>query len=266
MEMYHPIVSGRLGFFASSAAWVAGLVLVPVCYQLLIGPPLESSWTAWQTAYLLLTWAGLFLPYAGFAGGLRAFGDLPARSVPLRGCVLAVLAFGLLAYGSPLAKYQADEARGADMAARYPFGPNTPGGLQARRSAADSIPPGDIPFSVERPLEAPPNWLTYLIHSLFAVSCLAILFALLGWQAGSLTSGLSPPARRNARWALGLASGILFFAAQAAGGEWVRMDSSNSGMLGAWLPLLVPVFELAFLMYLARRRGGDLHISASAYV
>ena len=51
----------------------------------------------------------------------------------------------------------------------------------------------------------------------------AILAGLLGQLVGFLTGSLSPPARRNARWALGLLTAILFFLAQAVGGEWVRV-------------------------------------------
>ena len=110
-------------------------------------------------------------------------------------------------------------------------------------------------FRIGRPLTHPPNWLTYLLHSVVVITCFTILAALLGHRGGTLTTGLSPPNRRNARWALGLASSIAFFLAEAAGGDWVRANPSNSGVVGAWVPLVVPLAVLGLLEVLLRIRN-----------
>ena len=143
------------------------------------------------------------------------------------------------------------------MEALYPFGPPTPGGLLAHRSAIEADPPETYNFRVDSPLSRPPNWLTYLFHSVIALAFYSVFAVLLGHRSGKLTTGLSPPDRRNARWALGLVGAIAFFVAEAAGGEWVRADPSNSGVLGAWFPMVVPVVELGVLVVLARVRNPD---------
>jgi hypothetical protein len=129
----------------------------------------------------------------------------------------------------------------------------------AVRAQVEANPPSEFSYSVDRPFESSPGWLTYRIHSLAVFSLFAILAALLGRQAGFLTSGLSPPARRNARWAIGLFTAVAFFLAEAVGGEWVRLDPVHSGILGAWLPLALPLAELAILTRVAHQRQRRLH-------
>jgi len=248
-----------LKFYAAATAWVGVLVALSFLYRLLTGGPPEGSWSFWAGVHLLLGWTGMFLPFASFAGGLALHKSFSPRVVVLRAVPVVVLSYCLLAYGSPIAEYKAQSALGQDRAIKLPFGPKTPGGLKALRSAVQADPPANYSLSVDRPLEHPPNWLTYLIHSLVVIAGFAVLAALLGHLVGGLTSGLSPPARRNARWGLGLLSAVAFFLAEAAGGEWVCLDPSNSGITGAWLPLVVPVVELALLAFLAHRRRLGFH-------
>jgi len=139
---------------------------------------------------------------------------------------------------------------GVDVSQRYPTGPTTLGGLRELRTRVLENPPEEFSLSAERLLDAPPNWISFQIHTLFALSLFAILAALLGALTAGLTTGLSPPARKNARWASGLASGVLFFIGESLGGEWVRADALHSGVLGAWGAMVIPVLELAFLYLL----------------
>ncbi len=250
-----------LRFYAAVTVWAGGLVALALLYWMLTGGPLEGSWSVWNTAYPLPAWTGLLLPFVAFAGGLAVYKSSSPRAVVLRVLPVIGLSYVLLAYASPMVEYQAQSAWGRDVAIEFPFGPGTPEGLRALRSAVQADPPATYSFSVDRPFDKPPNWLTYLIHSLMAIAGFAVLAALLGQQAGFLTSGLSPPARWNARWGLGLLSAVAFFLAEAVGGEWVRLEPSNSGILGAWLPLVVPVVELALLAFLTRRQRLRLHAS-----
>jgi hypothetical protein len=199
----------------------------------------------------------MFLPFTAFAGGLAAHAVLTVPSVLKRGLVVAAISYSLLGFASPIALYLDGRRTGVEVDVVYPFGPNTPQGLVANRSAVRNDPPEQYSFRVEDPLSTPPNWLTYLLHSAIAVSVFSVLSALLGQLAAKLTTGLSPPNRRNARWALGLASGIPFFVAETAGGEWVRADLSNSGLVGAWLPLVVPLLGLGVLSLLVRWKRPD---------
>jgi len=205
-------------FFLSTTLWTAGLVTVASVFYVVAGSPPEGAWSVWHAAFRLTAWVGLFLPYASFAGGVAVHASLPQRSVALRAVLLAAISYGLQAYVSPVAEYRDRTSRGGDVVTAFPFGPRTPGGFTALRSAVEADPPARYSFSVDHPLETPPNWLTYLIHSLIVVAGFALLAALLGYQVGFLTSGLSPPARRNARWALGLTTALTFFVAEAAGG------------------------------------------------
>ena len=242
-------------FFPPVAAWTGLLVGLALSHLLLTGVLGGPSWSGWEIAYLLPGWVGLFLPFTAFAGGSAAHSRLHPRSMASRALLLSVISYGLLAYGSPLADHRARASQGADLVAELPFGPLTPSTLLRLRGIAEADPAATYSFRVGRPYERPPNWLTYLLHSRVAVSLFALLAALIGQRAGFLTGGLSPPARRNARWALGLAIGIAFFGAEAAGGDWVRSDPSRPGIVGAWLPLLLPMVVLAFLYIFTRVRG-----------
>jgi hypothetical protein len=256
----------RSGFFSWTAIWAGGLLLVNLIHQLTSGLLDLGLWSPLEVLFLLPGWAGLLLPYAAFAGGLAAHGTLSVPSVVKRGIVIAVVSYLLLAYGSPLAEYRIYASRDTDLAALFPYGPTTPSALLAIRSAVEAGPPDRYNFRIDRPLEQPPNWLTYLLHSVAAIAFYSVVAALLGQLSGKLTTGLSPPNRRNARWALGLVGAIAFFVAEAAGGEWVRADALNSGVLGAWLPMIVPAVELGLFAALARARGRDQSSPVSSEV
>ena len=247
----------QIGFFGWTFAWTLGLLL-PTLLAYMASSFLEGGpWTLSRVWALLPKWIGLFLPFAVFSGGLAVHGTLSAVHVLKRGLVIAAISYGLLGFLAPTAEYLVRKSGGVDVAALYPFGPNTPENLISRRAAVESDPPEDYNFRLDAPLSRPPNWLTYLLHQTVVLAFFAVLSALLGQLAAKLTTGLSPPNRRNARWALGLASGIAFFVAETAGGEWVRADPSNSGMVGAWLPLVVPLLGLGILSLLVRWRRPD---------
>jgi hypothetical protein len=171
-----------------------------------------------------------------------------------RTLILVAVSYWLLAYGAPLAEYQARASAGADVVARYPAGLGTPAGLRAWREAVEANPPERYSLSVERPLERPPNYITYLLHGSAAVAAFALLAALLGYRTGRLTNGLPPPPRSNARWAIGLATTVAFYLALRIGDGWVQGDPTRSGILGAWLPLAVPLAVLILVGALARAR------------
>ncbi len=252
-------------FFLASARWLAGLASLWLCFQVLSAPPVSGGRSALELAWRIPGVLGLLLPFTAFAGGLTLsmVVEVSRRGI-LFGSLLALPAYGLLAYVRPIAVYKEAVSLGRDVAIERPMGPSTSGQLRARREAVLATPPATYSFRVSRPLESPPNWLTYQIHSPAVLALFAILGTLLGQFVGFLTSGLSPPARRNARWALGLISSLAFFIAEVAGGEWVRLDPGNSGLAGAWLPMLVPMVELALLVFLARRRA--LHARPGSHV
>jgi hypothetical protein len=246
--------SGR-GFATATGAALAVLVGWNVAYQVSAGLLGGGIWRAGALVYQFPGWIGLFLPFAALAGGMATHTLLSPKRVLARAAAVVAISYLLLAWASPTAIYHRNAAAGVDVASQYPFGPDTPGALRAQRAAVQANPPDEFILRIDRPLEQPPNWLTYRIHSPVAIAGFALLAALMGHGLGGLTTGLSPARRRNARLGLGVATGLAFFVALAAGGQWVRADATNSGVLGAWLPLLVPLAGLAVLEGLGRTRN-----------
>lgn len=230
------------------------LIVAPACLQLLNGPPLGGGWTAPSWAYLLSGWVGFFLPFAAFAGGVASGKTLPWPSAALHGAALAAASFVLIGFVSPQAEFRAAEIRGFPVATRYPTGPLTTLNLRTLREEIRQDPPAEYSLSVEDPKEHPPNWLTYLIHTP-AVLAVFLLFSLfIGRSVSRLSTGLPPPLRANVHWASGLLSGVLFFVAENLGGDWARADPARSGILGAWVPLVVPAVVLLGLLYISSSR------------
>jgi hypothetical protein len=247
-------------FFKRTVGWTVLLIGVPFCALLFGSPPFGGSWTLWAGLFLGSTWFGLFLPFSVFAGSLSTYGGLGRARLALAAFAISVGSFSLIGFASPRLEFQVQMGLSSDMDQRFPTGPATTLGLYRLRNQVLEAPTAEFSFRVDQPLRFPPNWITYRIHSQVAVPLFAILAAFLGALTAFLTTGLSPPARRNARWAVGLVSGVLFFVAEAMGGDWVRADPLNSGVLGAWGPMFVPLLELGvlYLLLIRSRRGSTL--------
>jgi hypothetical protein len=253
-------------FFGVAGLWLLGLVALALLYQMATWPDQWGSWSPGEAALFLPGWLGLLLPAAAFAGGLAVAGVPASRGLALRGALLAVLTYGLLAYGDPVAEYHWLTSLRADAVAQYPFGPYTPGGLSRARDAVRENPPEAYSFRSSRPLESPPNWWTYQIHSFLAVALFTFLAAFLGRETGLLTRAHPPPLQANARWGLGLVTVVAFFGAESLGQSWVQSDPENSGVVGGWIPLAVPLLELVILTTVVRKRAADLGVSAPSGV
>lgn len=248
-------------FFLATGTWAAALVMIAAAHQVATASP-GGAWHYADLGYQALAWFGLVLPFAAFAGGLSISRDSSIWAAGKYAVPLAVLSYVLLAYGAPIARDRLQNPSGSDISTQAHPGPRTPSALKAWRAQVEANPPAEFDYSVDRPLARPPVWLTYRLHSVAAIAFFAILAALLGQLAGYLTTGLSPPARRNARWAIGLLSALAFYMAVMVGEDWVRSDPLHSGILGAWVPLLLPLTELAILGRLTHLRRRRLHASA----
>ena len=236
--------------------WTSGLLLLAVANQVLSLVVDGQGVSAVKVLLQVSGWAGLLLPFCAYAGGVGWYPAHPGGLVK-RGLAVTALSYLLLAYGAPIARFHDMRRSGTDVSASFPSGPRTPGGLLVLRSRVQAEPPTVFSFRIDQPLEAPPNWLTYLLHSPAALAVYSLFSILLGYRTAGLTTGLSPPNRRNARWAVGLALSVVFFVVEAGGGEWVRADPSRPGILGAWLPMVLPlgflgVFEVVFRRVAAR--------------
>ena len=245
------------GFYSRTLFWTIVLITLPAGAQLIGGAPAPDHWNAWEGFFLFTAWGGLFLPFAAFGGGLAASERSSAPQLFASALAVAVASVLLSGYAAPHLEYRADREAGLNVSDRYPAGPASISGLSTLRDRALENPPAEFSFRVDRMAEMPPNWITYRIHSRIALSAFAVFAAFLGALSALLTTGLSPPARRNVRWAIGLGTGCLFFFAEAMGGEWVRASPLNPGLLGAWGPILVPVLELGILYSLLKRFRRD---------
>lgn len=250
-------------FLRATATWVLILLLAPVLILLQHGPSSPGVWTAWEAGFHLAGWLGVLAPYAVFAGGLAVGCRSSVLSTVRYAALVGLAAYLLVGFAAPQMQYRAELADGLPVKTRHSTGPGTVSNLLSLRDLVRENPPTEFSYSVEEPLQRPPTWITYLIHQPAAAALFAILAALLGRVTGVLTAGLSPPVRRNARWGAGLAVGASAFLAQALGAEWVRLDPSNSGLAGAWLPLLVPGLILVGLQLLANRRSKGSTVSGS---
>jgi hypothetical protein len=257
----------RFLFLGTTALWLVGLVAIGLLFRVISAPSFgENGWSVAELAYLVPAWTGLFLPAAVFAGAGAAYGTISPRGVVFRGVAAAIVSYLILAYVDPVAEYRWGVVTGRNVSVEIPLGPLTPGTLAAMRDSAQANPPPHPSFRKAEPFQRPANWWTYQIHSIMALGAFAFLAALLGYRVAHLTWGLSPPKRRNARWAVGLLSMVLFFVAAALSGDWVRASPENSGVLGGWGPTGVPLLELLVLTAVARRKFPFLHAPARSGV
>jgi len=226
-----------------------GLVLMVVA---MVATPSHSLWrSVWGLAEWASNRLGFTLSFVTFVTGLAAAS--PGRTsepwtevrrtivrLLMAASLLAVVGYAIGGVASPLLEYRYHAQEGADLAARYPFGPLTPGNVVRQREAAAATSPEDYTFSINRPGDRPPNWLTFLIHSPMSLMVFALPNALIGYLFALLTVNLRPIRRRQARWAAGVGMSLVFLVPLMTLGRWVRASPENSGLLAAWLPLLAP--------------------------
>lgn len=247
----------------ATGAWTVGLVALATLYSASGGLP-GGEWSLWWILDTVVGAAGIILPLAAFAGGVAA---LAHRGLDRKAVVRAVLAaltvslvtYGLNAYAQPMAEYTEAASRGIDVSTQRPFGPTTPSGLLRQRAYIRANPPDSYSFDIGRPFDRPPNWLTFELYFSAAWAVLAVLSTLLGLLTAGVTTGLSPPVRRHARWALGLVLSVLSFIAADVCASVARRSLTASGLVWAWLTLAVPLAGLILLGLIWRRRTRALH-------
>jgi hypothetical protein len=247
------------------------LVGTAVLFQLWIGRPEEDPVSAWRFLATLCASAGLLLPFIAFCGGSTAYTRGQSRRKQARvvlpgACAIAIGSYSMLGVAFPLIDYQVARERYEDVETRRPFGPETTAGLARHRTFIIANPTGEVSFSLDRPLAQPPNWLAHRMQVPFMIAAFAVLNTLIGLHAGDVTSGLSPPSRRHARWALGLVTAVGFWAATLIGGDWVRGDPARPSWIGSGMPLVLAVFVLFVLRDIANRRSARLHASRPSRV
>ena len=240
------------GYFPAVFLWTGGLVSLALARQVISGLLGRGDWDPIQLLLNLPGWIGVLLPFSSYAGGLGAASRVVTRPLLQRALVLALLTYSLLAFVAPICSYEGRKRSSGDVELVYPFGPRTPFGVLAHKKAVIANPPEAYSFRASQPMALPPNRLTYSLHVDVAWAIFAFLSALLGHLVAAATSGLSPPTRKNVGWAVGLGNGGVFYVLMAWGSSWVRGDPSVPGVLGAWPPLLTPLFVLLVFSWLNR--------------
>jgi len=257
---------------ASTLAWWAALTLMALSGLYLSTPSLPTRGSWWGLIHAMASRLWIVFPFIAFAGGLAGSAAKHRPGSSAAAVALTVGALGAIAYVcgaivAPIAELEADRLIGISEEVRYPMGAQTPQGLRRQRAVVAERPRETYRFSIDRPLEHPPNWLTYLIHQPLALYVFALLNALLGLLVGWSTTGLSPPQRRHLRWFGGIVAGLIYYAVAAFGAAWVRTSPENSGVVAAWLPLSFPLLALALgLVRRRHRRPPELHTGASSGV
>ncbi len=246
------------GLLVPAFTWALVLSAMQLLYNLVDSPTVNSLDQPTRLLSIAVSGLGLFLPFCAFASGVAAYAA-KTRAVVTLGAALtiALVSFVCLAYLGPLADYRHERLLGFDMEARSPFGPDTPAGLLQRLRYARANPPANPSLSVEAGLDLPAQWIERMLHTQFSWPLLAIVSALLGYLVASVTSGLSPPGRRHARWAFGVLSGLTYMVPAVVltrNAIGYALDSVIvSGVRTAWLPHLLPTLIAGALWFVVRR-------------
>lgn len=232
-------------------------------YWLVSAGPRHVRESAWFLVLQLPGAAALLLPFGAFGGGAAVGHRTSVWREAARGlwsalALLMLTTYVLSAYAEPIAD-QARRTRSLPAAAAVDsLGAWTPGVLLRLRDRAERQPVHSYSYSANPPLTYPPNWLTFGLHLPLAQALFGFLNSVIGFLVGRLTLGLPPPSRLNMRWAIGLATGLVFFLVQALALQWVRASHTVSAVAAAWSPLLLPAVEILLMMLLLRRRQRPL--------
>ena len=235
-------------------AWTGGLMCVVVLFHILaVSQP--SPWSGWDWISFVVGKAGFVLPFAAFAGGIGLSRLWPRcrKAGVVAGLIVGVTVYTLSAFVLPLADHAA-MAGDPELIEPQAFGPDTPFGLLRTIRHVEANPLQEYRLSVHDPALTPPNWLRVRLHLPAVMAAFAFVNILLGLLAADLTSGFRRPARRNARFAIGLAGGAAFWATLYLACHPTRDWVNVSGVVAAWLPLAEPLTQAFLLAVLVRHR------------
>lgn len=225
-------------------------------------PPFE-----WSGGLLRFLWAtvddtGFVLPFLVFAGAVALRNKCGFTRRVLRAALVLGIATGAVSY--VLTAWVAPTIHDRDLALSGPeaadirrFGPRTPVGILRNLRFVEANPPSEYSLRVAEPERFPPNVLRWGLHLPATSALFAVINALLGVLAADLTVGLRRGNRRNARLAIGFIAGIAFLGIQRLAeptGPFLLSGELRSGVLAAWIPLVLPVVGCFLLLYLVRSR------------
>lgn len=254
------VISGAVAGLASMLPW-CGLLLGVQAVLLLPWPSdayLVPSWWAWWAANDL----GFILPFLLFAGGVRLARVMgySRRLLPtVIGFAVAIgaVSYYLAAWGAPDLESRYWDTLGEETVAERTFGATTPPNILENLRKVENNPPAEYSLRVDDRSQTPPNVLRWHLHLPVALAVFGLINTLAGVFANQLTENFGRGARRNVLLALGVLGGLAFFGAVALAAPtepFLRDGTMRSGILGAWIPLVVPLLLSAVLFGLARKR------------
>ena len=253
------------------ACAVAGLgSMLPWCALLLgVSALLLFKWPAGGHLASPLWWVwwaandlGFILPFLLFAAGVKLARVMgySRRLLPTAiGFALAIgaVSYYLAAWGAPELESRYWDALGDETVAERTFGAATPPNILENLRSLETNPPAEYSLRVADRSRPPPNVLRWYLHLPVAMAVFGLINTLAGVFANQLTENFGRGARRNALLALGVLGGLAFFGAMVLAGPtqpFLRDGTMRSGILGAWIPLVVPLLLSAVLFGIARKR------------
>lgn len=217
-----------------------------------------ASWWVWSVANDL----GFILPFLLFAGGVklaRVMGysrRLPPTALGL-GLALGAVSYGLAAWGAPELETRYWDTLGPEAAELRAGGAETPPNLLQNLRSVEANPPEEYSLRVGDRSRTPPNVLRWHLHLPVAMAVFGLINILAGVLAAQFTENFRRGARRNVVLALGVLGGLAYFGAVLIAGPiepFLRDGTMQSGILGAWIPLAVPLLLSTGLFGIVRQR------------
>ena len=215
-------------------------------------------WWLWWVANEL----GFILPFLLFAGGVKVahVQGYSRRLLPTAlalGLTVGGVSYYLESWGTPELEHRYWERLGEETEAHRAFGAATPPKILENLRMVEDDPPAEYSLRVSNPSQTVPNVLRWRLHLPVAMAVFGLLNTFAGVLAAQLTENLGRGPRRNTLLALGVLGGLAFFGilGMAAPIEpFLRDGTMRSGVVAAWIPLVVPLLLTTALFGLARKR------------
>lgn len=243
------------------APWYLLLVIGRVILGQFWSPPEEASAVP-RLLWLVVQDTALLLPFLLFPAGLAMGGVLghsrrAFRVALLVGMSVSILSYVLGAWVAPELEDRVLSARGAETADARRFGSRTPLGILRNLEFVQANPPPRYSLRTSAPQEFPPNVLQWNLHQPLALAVFGLANVILAMLASELTIDLPRRVRRNARLAIGVGGAVMFLVCVVLTSPteaFLRDGTMRSGIVGAWVPLAIPVIEALILRRLVTNR------------
>ena len=216
------------------------------------------SWWVWSVANDL----GFILPFLLFAAGVKLSRVMgySRRLLPTAlafGLAVGAVSYSLAAWGAPELESRYWDTLGPEAAELRTGGAATPPNILRNLRAVEANPPEEYSLRVGERSRTPPDVLRWHLHLPVAMAVFGLINILAGVLAAQLTENFRRGARRNVVLALGVLGGLTVFGAVVMAGPiepFLRDGTMRSGVLGAWIPLAIPLLLSTALFGIVRQR------------